>query len=463
MKTLLHNLVIPEKGNERQPAQLLIQGDHIAAVLEPGELVSADIRFDLHGSLVLPGAIDGHVHFDDPGFTQREDFSTGTRAAAAGGVTMIVDMPCTSLPPVTSSENLKTKLEVIAPKAHVDFMLWGGVSSNVLEEAGWKDRVEGLIDTGIAAIKIYLLSGMETFRDVTRDQARSVLELAAARDIPVGVHAEDRHIVEAAKKAARAGGGQSPLDYAAARPAEGEITAADTLRDLCRQTGARVHVVHIASRKALEIVTAARSEGLPLSAETCPHYLLFTDGDLERLGALLKTAPVVKSAADREGLWQGLANGELLFVASDHAAGVWPDEKNTGSIWTDYGGVPGVELLLPTLYSEGVATGRLSLERLVEITSRAPAEFFGVGRSKGSLKKGFDADFSVIDEDATWTVRPEDLHNKNRYTPLEGLTLKGRIQETWVRGHRVFVRNDFGDENFGDRPTGRFITRGGSS
>ncbi|MEN8164300.1 MAG: amidohydrolase family protein, partial [Acidobacteriota bacterium] len=266
MKMLLHNLVIPGTGNERRPAQLLIDGERIGAVLKPEEVVSADTRVDLRGALVLPGAIDGHVHFDDPGFTQREDFATGTRAAAAGGVTMVVDMPCTSLPPVTSTANLDNKLGFIASKAHVDFMLWGGVSSNVLEKADWRDRIEGLIDAGVAAIKIYLLSGMDTFRDVTPDQARSVLELTARRDLPVGVHAEDRQVIQAAKSAVLADGGNSALDYAAARPAEGEITAARTLRNLCRQTGARIHIVHIASREALDIVTAARSEGLPLSA-----------------------------------------------------------------------------------------------------------------------------------------------------------------------------------------------------
>ncbi|MCD4749388.1 MAG: amidohydrolase family protein, partial [Thermoanaerobaculales bacterium] len=251
-------------------------------------------------------------------------------------------------------------------------------------------------------------------------------------------------------------------DYAAARPAEGEIMAARTLRDLCRQTGARIHIVHIASREALDTVTTARSEGLPLSAETCPHYLLFTASDLDRLGALLKTAPVVKAESDREGLWRGLRDGELLYVASDHAAGVWPEEKHTGSIWTDYGGVPGVELLLPTLFSEGVTKGRITLERLVEITSRAPADFFGVGRRKGRIHPGYDADFSVIDEGASWTVHADDLHNKNRYTPLEGMTLSGRIHETWVRGRRIFARTPAGDEVFHRAPAGILVRRGDS-
>ena len=463
MRTLLYNLVVSGRGNERRQAQLLVEGQQIGAVLVPDEVVSADSRIDLGGALVLPGAIDGHVHFDDPGFTQREDFATGTRAAAAGGVTMVVDMPCTSLPPVTSAANLENKLGIIAPKAHVDFMLWGGVSSNVLEKANWRPQLEDLIDAGVGAIKIYLISGMETFRDLKREQVLEVLEITARHGIPVGVHAEDRSVVERARSTVLARGGDAPLDYAASRPAEGEIVAAQTLQALCRQTGARIHIVHIASRDALDIVTEARSEGLPLSAETCPHYLLFTDHDLDRLGALLKTAPVVKSQRDREGLWRGLEAGELLFVASDHAAGIWPEEKHTGSIWTDYGGVPGVELLLPTLYSEGVAKDRITLECLVELTSRAPAEFFGVGHRKGRLESGFDADFSVVDASSSWTVRASELHNKNRYTPLEGMTLQGRIQETWVRGRRVFFRDQHGRETFSEQPSGRFTKRGASS
>ncbi|RLE34063.1 MAG: dihydroorotase, partial [Acidobacteria bacterium] len=258
MKILLHNLVISGKADERRPAQLLVEGERIDAVLGPNEGVTSDERIDLGGALVLPGAIDGHVHFDDPGFTQREDFGTGTRAAAAGGVTMVVDMPCTSLPPVTSAANLAGKLGIIAPKAHVDFMLWGGVSSNVLQNSDWRGQLEELIDAGVGAIKVYLLSGMETFRDLKPEQIFEVLKITAQRGIPVGVHAEDRRIVEAAKSTVLARGGDSPLDYAASRPAEGEIAAARTLRDLCRQTGARIHVVHIASYEALDIVTTAR-------------------------------------------------------------------------------------------------------------------------------------------------------------------------------------------------------------
>lgn len=459
--TVLHNLVIPGRANERRSAQILVQGEKIAAVEGCNEAVTADVRLDLGGRLVLPGAIDGHVHFDDPGFTEREDFATGTRAAAAGGVTMVVDMPCTSLPPVTSVEALENKLRIIEPKAMVDFMLWGGVSGIVVNAPGWREQLAALVEAGVAAVKIYFLSGMDTFTDLTTDQAQQVLEAAAALNIPVGVHAEDRSVVELATAAVREEGGASPRDYARSRPAVGEIRAAETLRRLCRDTGARTHIVHIASRQALEVVAAARAEGLPMSAETCPHYLLFTEDDLETMGSLLKTAPVVKSGQDRHGLWRGLHDGDLLFVASDHAAGVWPDEKQTGSIWSDYGGVPGVELVLPTLYSEGVRAGRITLERLVAVTASEPAAFFGVAHRKGRIEAGFDADLAVIDEGQPYTVRAAGLHNKNRYTPLEGRELHGRVVQTWVRGRKVFDRIGGPEEAFAASPTGCFVRRGG--
>jgi len=231
------------------------------------------------------------------------------------------------------------------------------------------------------------------------------------------------------------------------------------LRALCRKTGARVHIVHLASGRAMEILKEAKEEGLPLSAETCPHFLEFIAEDLKSQGALLKTAPVVKSSMDRSRLWEGLASGDLEFVATDHAPGQWPEEKDTGSIWTGYGGVPGVELSLPYLYSEGVGKGRLSLGRLTEITASAPARFFGIENRKGSIAPGLDADFAVLAENEEWTVRASELHNLNRYTPLEGRRPKGRIRATILRGEMVYQRAEDGSESFGETGYGRFTRR----
>lgn len=461
MRKRLTGLRIPDGGNATREAEILVEGERIAGIISPGEGSGEsdwDV-IDLAGALVLPGVIDGHVHFDEPGFTHRENFESGSRSAAAGGVTCVVDMPCTSLPPVTSVANLRAKLAAIEPRAIVDFMLWGGVSDNALCEPDWRTNLEGLVDEGVPSVKIYMLSGMDTFRDLSRDQIAETLRSTRDLGVPVGVHAEDREMVRGLEAHIRAEGRDDPLDYAASRPAAVEVSAVETLRDLVRATGAPVHVVHLASGRALDVVTAARNEGLPLSAETCPHFLAFTAADFAAQGSQLKTAPVVKSPADRERLWEGLATGELEFVATDHAAGQWPDEKRTGSIWTDYGGVPGVELSLSYLYSEGVRTGRISLERLTEITASAPARFFGIDERKGRLSEGLDADFAVLAGDETWTVRSEALHNLNRYTPLDGRQLTGRVRATWLRGRVAYERMPDGSEYFADPGSGRRIRR----
>lgn len=457
---LFTDLHVPSGGSSTRPAEILVEGERIAAVTGPRELARGDVEIaSMGGRLVLPGAIDGHVHFDDPGFTHRETFETGTRAAAAGGVTTIVDMPCTSLPPVTTASNLRNKLAVVAPKAHVDFLFWGGVSGNSIREGDWRRDVAELVSEGVGAFKLYLLSGMETYRDLSADEIREVLCELFLHGVPAGIHAEDRALVLEATQRLRGSGDESPLAYAASRPAAAEVKAVATMRRLCRETGARVHVVHLASGEALEEVEAARREGLPFSAETCPHYLAFTQEDLETLGALLKTAPVVKTAADREALWEGLATGALQHVATDHAAGEWPREKTTGSIWSDYGGVPGVELMVPYLYSEGVRKGRITLERMVQLVSSEPARFFGCGRRKGRLEPGFEADFCVLDAEEEWTVEPQGLHNLNRYTPFAGRTFTGRVVSTVVRGRSAYERRSDGTEVFSAPGTGRFVKR----
>jgi allantoinase len=462
MRTRYFNLRIPTEGNESKAVELVVTDGRFEEILPAGsETAAGDEQWvDLEDALVLPGVIDGHVHFDDPGFTQREDFASGTSAAAAGGVTCVVDMPCTSLPPVVTTAALENKLKIVGPKAHVDYMLWGGVSGNAITDRQWRRHLADLVDAGVAAIKVYMLSGMDTFRDLTTAEVREVLTQTHKLGIPVGIHAEDRPLVYELTERAKSRGDDSPAAYAAARPAATEASAVAAAVEAVRATGARVHIVHLASGEALDVVSAARFEDLPISAETCPHYLQFTTEDFKRMGSLLKTAPVVKIESDRQRLWQGLASGELSFVTTDHAAARWPEEKETGSIWTDYGGVPGVELLLPYLYSEGVGGGRITLQRLTELLSSEPARFFGVDHRKGRLRPGGDADFVVFDEDARWTVRAEALHNLNRYTPLDGFELTGRVRATYVRGHCAFERRPEGTEFFAPAGTGEWVRRG---
>ncbi len=455
------NAQLPGEGNETEAGELHVESGRFTSIDPPGLAANrGDWEIvDLEGRLVLPGVIDAHVHFNDPGFTHRENFETGTRAAAAGGVTCVADMPCTSIPPVTNPDNFKIKLSSVSPKAYVDYMFWGGISGEMMAGQTWRNDLKGLAKQGVAAIKIYMLSSMETFSELNRNQIRKVLKEASRLGLPVGVHGEDPEIIIKRTEEIQKRGGNDPAAYALSRPVASEVKAVGNMIALCRETGTRVHIVHLSSGAALDLIASAKREGLPISAETCPHFLEFTRKDLEEQGALLKTAPVVKEEEDRIKLWDGIRNGDLDFVTTDHAAGKWPEEKNTGSIWTDYGGVPGVELLLPYLYSEGVNRGCVTLGRLVEITSEAPAKFLGIDDRKGSLAPGYDADFVVMDRRESWVVHGEGLHNLNRYTPLQGRLLTGRITMVYLRGACIYKRDDKGREFFGSKGTGRFVGR----
>ena len=217
MRTRYVNLRIPTQGNDTAAVEFVVEDGRFEEIL-PADSTTAggdEQWVNLDGGLVLPGAIDGHVHFDDPGFTHREDFASGTSAAAAGGVTCVVDMPCTSLPPVTDTDALENKLKIIAPKAHVDYMLWGGVSGNLMTDSRWRKKLSDLVDAGVAAIKIYMLSGMDTFRDLTSGEIQDVLEQTHRLGIPVGVHAEDSSIVDELTRRAAERGDDSPRAYAA--------------------------------------------------------------------------------------------------------------------------------------------------------------------------------------------------------------------------------------------------------
>ncbi len=442
--------LIPTEHGLRE-ASVSIREGVIVSVDGPAQTGARDV--DLGGAWLLPGVIDGHVHFDDPGFTHREDFSSGTRAAAAGGVTTVVDMPCTALPPVTDGESFDSKLAVVSPKAHVDFRFWGGVRGNAFDEGSLEARLDALVERGVRSIKTYLISGMDTFEDLTPDQLRSVLLLAKQRGLVVGVHAEDKRLVQQGTARARqAADGDSPAAYARARSAEAEAAAVATCIRLAEETGAALHVVHLACGDGLRQLREAKARGVSVTVETCPHYLAFTSEDLDRLGGLLKTAPVVKGEADRDALWEGLADGTIDMIATDHAPGCFPEEKSTGSIWTDYGGVPGVELLLPFVMSEGVRKGRISLWRAVDLLCGGPGRIHALP-NKGRIEKGVDADFVVFDPDRRYEVRAVEMVTRQKYTPFEGMTLTGRVTRTYVRGMQVY---DEGRGIVGD-PRGRHV------
>lgn len=392
-------------------------------------LMGAD-QFDANGMCVFPGAIDPHVHFDEPGYTDREDFYNGSCAAASGGITTIIDMPCTSIPPVTNLKNLKHKLDIVSQKSVVDFGFFGGVSGQCFNDDLKKHMSE--LAKYVLGFKTYFISGMDSFSRLDFEQFRQVLEIAKELNRPALLHAEDYKTVTSAEKIERAkrSGWQN---YYRSRPEDAEIIAVRKAIEIAEEVGSDLHIVHVGTAEAAELLKQTNL----VTGETCSHYLEFSCEDLERIGGALKTAPVVKSPGNADGLWQILINGTLDFVASDHAPAP-ANQKNTGSAWDDYSGIPGTGTLFPYMYSEGFVKRKIDLDRFLEITSENAAKRYRLFDRKGSIEVGKDADLILVNPAATWTVEGRDFLSKGKITPFEGLTFQGKVVKTVIRGEIVY-------------------------
>ncbi|MGD9638074.1 MAG: allantoinase AllB [Alphaproteobacteria bacterium] len=420
--------VLIEGNEETILADILVKDGKIAAI--GSDLPDAKNTVEAKGLLALPGAIDSHVHFNDPGFETQEDFFQGTSAAASGGVTTIIDMPCTSLPPVTSLNNLENKLSIVSPKAIIDFAFHGGVSHLSMTEGFPLNMKE--IAPYVAAYKTYTLSGMETFPKVSYDELDEVLKTAKELDRIVMVHAEDEDVCNQAKVNKES---NSPKEFSQSRPEEAEITAVKKVVSLAKKYQTDLHIVHIGTAKAASFLDEPY-----LSGETCPHYLAFTLDDFEKIGAPLKICPPIKPNHNKEELWQLVQNGKISFITSDHAP--CPKERKQCSIWQAYGGIPGVGTLFPYMFSEGYLKGKISLKKLSEITSLNTAKKFKLDDRKGSIKVGKDADIVLINAADEWLIKGDDFLSKGKVTPFENMIFKGKIYQTFVRGSKVYDHKD---------------------
>lgn len=447
MKYVLENVRVVREGNETRLARVAVADGRVVAWDDacPDEWP----RRDGHGLLLLPGVIDPHTHFDDPGYTWREDFAHGTRAAVAGGVTTIFDMPDTSVPPVTTRAALEAKITAVAPRAWCDFCCWGGVSANALEDPAWPQHMQDLWEAGVIGFKTYALSGMPTFVHLSYAQFPAVLARAADMGAVVGLHAEDAGIV--AEETARLAGRSDLAAYAASRPVRAEVEAIRQVGTMACTAGARLHIVHLSSASGAEEVARLKAAGTNISAETCPQYLTFTVDDFARLGSLVKCAPPIRSLTERDGLWRHVGNTVIMF-ATDHAPCPL-EEKHTGNAFSDYSGMPGVELLLSWTLTYGWRAGRLTLAQVIELTSQAAARRFGIWPRKASLAPGADADFVLVDLHQTFVVRGAELHSKAHFTPFEGERFYGRVHATYVRGEAVYEDGSFSE------PHGCFVPR----
>ncbi len=410
------------------PAAIAVRGGTITAVLPHDAPVPAGARLEDAGDrAVLPGLVDTHVHINDPGRAEWEGFHTATRAAAAGGITTLVDMPLNSLPPTTTTAHLETKRRAAAGRTHVDVGFWGGALPGNTKD------LRPLHEAGVFGFKAFLSpSGVDEFPHLDQDQlARSLAEIAAFDGLLI-VHAEDPHHLAAAPQR----GGPRYADFLASRPRDAEDTAIATLVAQAARFGARVHVLHLSSADALPLIVRARAEGVRLTVETCPHYLTLTAEEVPDGASEFKCCPPIREAANRDLLWQALADGTIDCVVTDHSPST--ADLKTDDFATAWGGISGLQLSLSAVWTEARGRGH-TLDDVVRWMSAATARLAGLDGRKGAIAPGHDADFAVLAPEETFTVDPAALHHRNRVTAYAGRTLHGVVTSTWLRGRRVMA------------------------
>ena len=427
-------------GLVERPAAVLVDGERIEAVLPRDAEAAADREIVLAADeVLLPGLVDTHVHVNEPGRTEWEGFASATRAAAAGGVTTLIDMPLNSLPPTTDADALAVKRKAADGQCRVDVGFWGGAVPGNLAELAPLHRA------GVFGFKCFLLpSGVDEFPPLDREGLAAALAEVAALGALMIVHAEDPGLVTDAA-------GRRYADFLASRPRAAEDTAIAGLLELAEQTGARVHVLHLSSADALPMIAAAKAAGLPITAETCPHYLTLTAEEVPDGDTRFKCCPPVREAGNRDALWAGLADGVIDLVVSDHSPSTEDLKRlDTGDFGAAWGGIASLQLGLPVVWTEARRRGH-GLANVLTWMSARPAALAGLS-GKGRIAPGADADLVVFAPDEPFTVDVGRLHHRNPVTPYAGRALTGAVRATWLRG--TVIETDPGAE-----PRGRLLSR----
>lgn len=400
--------------------------------IEPQLSGTSTTEIDAQGLHIFPGVIDAHVHFNEPGRTEWEGFATGSRAIAAGGGTAFFEMPLNANPPTLDAASFDLKLASAQAASLVDFAFWGGLVPHNLAQ------LDELAERGVIGFKAFMSnSGIAEFPAVDDLSLYEGMKQAAHLGKIVAVHAESEQITSALVQQAQQAGKTGIRDYLASRPAIAELEAIQRAILFASETGCKLHIVHVSTGRGIQLVAEARARGVDVSCETCPHYLVFTEEDVEVLGAVAKCAPPLRSAQERETLWQHLAIGSIPMVASDHSPAPM-SMKTDDNFFHVWGGISGCQSLLQLLLTEGAEKRYLDLTTIAAVTSEYIARRFALP-NKGRIAPGIDADLALIDLGSHATLRQSDLFYKHRYSPYVGRTLQGRIVRTLVRGTTVFL------------------------
>jgi allantoinase len=430
------------------PAALLVADGIIESVIrrEPDGRAVLDgyATQDFGDDCIFPGLVDTHVHINEPGRAEWEGFVTATRAAAAGGYTVLVDMPLNCLPETTTVAALEQKRAAATGKCWVDWAAWGGVVG------GNQTHIGPLAAAGVPGYKCFLIyPGIEGFTMVDEAQLRAALPHVACSGLPLLVHAELAGPLETVAPALAEADWTQYGAYLASRPDEAEIDAIRLMIDLCREFRCRVHIVHLSSAKALNMLADARSEGLPITVETCPHYLHFAAEQIPNGATLFKCAPPIRKRANQELLWEGLLSGIIDLVASDHSPCPLVMKRiDSGNFQQAWGGIAGLSVSLPVMWTDLRKRG-LPLTCIAQWMAEAPAKLAGFSDRKGSIAAGKDADLTIFDPDTSFTLTPERLHYRHPVSPYLGEDLYGVVKHTFVRGNEVFANGAFSREPIG--------------
>jgi allantoinase len=426
-------------------ADVAVSGGEIVAV-SPEITGTAREEIDAAGLHVLPGVVDVHVHFNEPGRTDWEGWATGTAACAVGGTTTVAEMPLNAHPPTLDGPSFDAKRKAAEASARVDFALWGGLTSLNLE------RMEELAGRGVIGFKAFMSSsGIDDFPMADDATLFAGMQRAAALGLPVAVHAENDRLTTALAASAAAAGKTGPRDYLTSRPAIAEIEAIARAILFAEETGCALHIVHVSTGRGVAEIAAARARGLDVTAETCPHYLVFDENDLERLGAIAKCAPPLRPRCEVDRLWAAVARGEIQIVASDHSpapAGM----KSGDDFFRIWGGISGCQSLLTTLLSDGHIEREIPLPSLVSQVTDAPASRFRIA-AKGHVAAGYDADLVLIDLRERFTLHEQDVQYRHKHSPFLGMTFTSRPRRTILRGETVAI-----DGVVVGAPRGRLVT-----
>jgi allantoinase len=436
-------IVIP---NGIRTGAVLVDNDKIVAVCNEADVPPEYRRIHCPAAL-LPGLVDSHIHINEPGRTEWEGFATATRAAAAGGYTTLIDMPLNCLPATTNITALAAKREAARGQCMIDWAAWGGVSGHNAAD------IEPLAKAGVRGFKCFLAEpGIDGFSRVDEAELRAVAPQLARTGLPLLVHAELPEPLDQAARNLTGADWRRYETWLRSRPDEAEIAAIRLMIRLCREFNFRLHIVHLVTAQALDDIRHAHAEGLPITVETCPHYLHFAAEEIPDGSTLHKCAPPIRSAENREQLWEALRVGAIDLIATDHSP-CPPEMKRIeeGNFATAWGGISSVSVALPVVWT-GMRSRGFTLSDLARLLSQQPAQLAGLTGKKGRIAEGYDADFVVFDPNAEITVTKEQLYTRHPISPYIGERLYGTVIATYLRGKQAFEEG-----RFADRPEGREV------